>query len=343
MALQTVTYAPRAFELLRGFFCIYKPANLSIHYVRKIIIGNLCRDLNEMEVRPPTDFVKIVGSLASGKELTITTVPNLADHPLVVGQRYQAKDIKLTWVHDIGRYPSGVMVMGVHASHRKLLKLRHSNQLRSYELRGEFGKASDTLTPDSKIVEQATYGHITIAKMERLLSSIQATHQVQAFKYSGVRMDSQEAYELAAAGTVRPADKSPMLIYNIRCTEFDLPFFTLEVSCLNENASYLLQLVHDIGLRLRSCALCHRVRQVRYGQFGLDHALLRKHWNLEHILNNINHCRHLVTWEQLEPSSPHLVDVDASFSSPARTFGGTRDLARPYDRAVRTTECGVLE
>uniref|UniRef100_V5H7B7 Putative pseudouridine synthase n=1 Tax=Ixodes ricinus TaxID=34613 RepID=V5H7B7_IXORI len=102
--------------------------------------------------------------------------------------------------------------------------------------------------------------------MERLLSSIQATHQVQAFKYSGVRMDSQEAYELAAAGTVRPADKSPMLIYNIRCTEFDLPFFTLEVSCLNENASYLLQLVHDIGLRLRSCALCHRVRQVRYGQ-----------------------------------------------------------------------------
>ncbi|CAN7993604.1 unnamed protein product [Ixodes hexagonus] len=321
MALQPVTYAPRAFELLRGFFCIYKPANMSVHGVRKIIIGNLCRDLNELEVRPPTDFVKIEGSLASGEKLTVTTVPNLADHPLVVGPRYQAKDIKLTWVNDVGKYPSGVVVMGVNAHHGKLLKLRHSNQLRTYELCGEFGKASDTLTPDSKIVERATYGHITIAKVERLLSSIQSTYQVEAFKYAGVRMDSQEAYELAATGSVRPADKSPALIYHIRCTEFNLPYFTLEVSCLNERESFLLQLVHDIGLQLRSCALCHRVRRVRFGQFGLDLALLRKHWGLEHILNNISHCRHLVTWDQLEPPSPHLVDANTAISSPTRTFG----------------------
>lgn len=52
-------------------------------------------------------------------------------------------------------------------------------------------------------------------------------------------MDSQEAYELAAAGSVRPADKSPPLIYNIRCVELNLPFFTLgESGCGKEAQAY---------------------------------------------------------------------------------------------------------
>lgn len=135
-------------------------------------------------------------------------------------------------------------------------------------------------------------------------------------------MDSQEAYELAAAGSVRPADKSPPLIYNIRCVELNLPFFTLEVSCLGESQSYLLQLVHDIGLQLRSCAICHAVRRSSYGRFGVELALLRKHWTLEHILNNIQHCKHLVRWDQLEPPSPQLVDSSSNWLSahPAGTY-----------------------
>lgn len=276
--------------------------------MRKIIIGNLCRDLNEMEVRPPTDFIKIEGSVTSGKPLTVRAVQNLADHPLVVGPRYQPQDVRMTWATEVGKVVSGVVVMSVNGNHRKLMQFKEANHLRTYELRGEFGRASDTLRPYGRIVEKATYDHVTVGKLERLLSSIQAAHQVEAFKYAGVQMDSQEAYELAAAGSVRPARKSPTLMYSLRCIDFSLPFFTLEVSCINEHQSYLLQLVNDIGLKLRTCALCHQVRQTRYGHFNLDHALLRQHWTLEHILNNIQHCRPLMAEEKVIPQSAHFAD-----------------------------------
>jgi hypothetical protein len=36
--------------------------------------------------------------------------------------------------------------------------------------------------------------------MERLLTSIQATYQREMFKYLGVDIQSQEAYELASIG-----------------------------------------------------------------------------------------------------------------------------------------------
>lgn len=308
MSLQTVTYAPKAFDLLKGIFCVYKPANISCAAVRRTIIGNLCRDFNEMDVRPPSDFITIEGSVSSGNELAVKASPSLADHPLVVGSRYQPEDFRMACGLHLGKFTSGVLLMRVNGGYNKMTKLCNSNQLRTYELRGEFGKATDTHTPLSKIVEKATYNHITVSRLERLLGSIQSAYQVQAFKYAGVPLNSQAAYQMAATGTVRPAEKSPTLVYNIRCLELDLPYFTLEVSCVHETEAYLLQLVHEIGLRLRSCAICHRVRLTRYGVFNTDLALLRKHWTLEYVLRNIQDCRPLVTEELLEPHSPHLID-----------------------------------
>ncbi|XP_064457442.1 pseudouridylate synthase TRUB2, mitochondrial-like [Ornithodoros turicata] len=320
MTLQTISYAPDAWKLLSGFFCIYKPSNIRLLDVRKIIIGNLCRDLNDMEVRPPTDYVKIEGSVTSGQPLTVTTVPNLADHPLVVGPRYQQQDVKMTWVTHVGKVVSGVVVMCVNGNHKTLARLQEANHLRTYEIRGEFGRASDSLRPTGRIIEKATYRHVTVGKLERLLATIQAAHQAQAFNYAGVRMDSQTAYDLAATGDVRPAGKSPTLIYGLRCIDFSLPYFTLELTCINEHQSYLMQLVNDIGLKLRTCALCHQVRQTRYGHFGLDHALLRKHWNLEHILQNIQHCRPLLTSDKIMPPSPHFVESSSMEVHTKNTF-----------------------
>lgn len=307
-SLRTVTHAPEAFQLLRGIFCVYKPANVSCTAVRRAVLGNLCRDLNEMDVRPPTDFVTIEGSVSNSAELTVKSSPSFADHPLVVGPRYQPEDFKMACGLNLGKYTSGVLLMRVNGGYYKMEKLHHSNQLRTYELRGEFGKASDTHTPLSKIVEKATYRHITAARLEQLLGSIQSAYQVQAFKYAGVPLNSQAAFEMAAKDIVRPADNSPTLVYNIRCVELNLPYFTLELSCIHETENFLLQLVHEIGLHLRSCAICHRVRLIRYGLFNTDLALLRKHWTLEYILRNIQDCRKLVAEELLEPDSPHFID-----------------------------------
>lgn len=56
-----------------------------------------------------------------------------------------------------------------------------------------------------------------------------------------------------------------------------------EVQCLNETQKYLRKVVHEIGLELRSTAVCKGVRRTRDGLFTLQEALIRQHWNAADI------------------------------------------------------------
>lgn len=56
-----------------------------------------------------------------------------------------------------------------------------------------------------------------------------------------------------------------------------------EIQCLNETPQYLRKLIHEIGLELRSAAVCSHVRRTRDGFFTLPDALLRSHWDLRSV------------------------------------------------------------
>lgn len=64
-----------------------------------------------------------------------------------------------------------------------------------------------------------------------------------------------------------------------------LPF--TEVQCLNETQKYLRKVVHEIGLELRSTAVCKGVRRTRDGFFTLQDALTRNHWSAADILQAV--------------------------------------------------------
>lgn len=53
--------------------------------------------------------------------------------------------------------------------------------------------------------------------------------QMYAFscRYSNVDMSSQEAYELAVKGALRPDGKTPPIMLGLRCLHFQPPHFTL--------------------------------------------------------------------------------------------------------------------
>lgn len=53
---------------------------------------------------------------------------------------------------------------------------------------------------------------------------------------------------------------------------------------------YLKMLVHEIGVKMHSTAHCTGIQCIRHGLFTLDHALLRKHWTLQNIINSIEQC-----------------------------------------------------
>ena len=80
---------------------------------------------------------------------------------------------------------------------------------------------------------------------------------------------------------------------------YSLTLFISEIHTINEKTPLLKRFIHDLGMRLRSTAVCTHIHRVRYGHFTLQHALLRQQWTLNDILNNIAQCKKLLTPRKL--------------------------------------------
>ncbi|KAG8141817.1 hypothetical protein E2320_006492 [Naja naja] len=114
--------------------------------------------------------------------------------------------------------------------------------------------------------------------------------------WANLDLKTQESYELAVKGLIRPMNKSPPLITAVRC---------LQIHCLHENQQYLRKVVHEIGLELKTTAVCSQVRRVRDGIFVLQDTLLRTQWDLPNIQRAILQAKQKVEAE-LHNSLAHL-------------------------------------
>lgn len=123
---------------------------------------------------------------------------------------------------------------------------------------------------------------------------MQASHQRKMFEMSGVDIQSQAAYELACKGPIRPVSRENPLIYGMECIEFKRPDFTLEIQAMNANEEYLCSMVAEIGLQMRSVAHCTKLRCTRYGFFTFEDSLLRSHWRVQDLLQNMVLCQRIV-------------------------------------------------
>lgn len=119
---------------------------------------------------------------------------------------------------------------------------------------------------------------------------------------------------MATRGLLGPDGKSPPILKGLRCIHFQPPNFTLgeslstdpqvnlrsylhtvvvlffsvtEVQCLNDTQKYLRRIVHEIGLELRSTAVCKGVRRTRDGPFTLEDALVRQQWTAVDIIQAV--------------------------------------------------------
>ncbi|KAM9595781.1 pseudouridylate synthase TRUB2, mitochondrial isoform 2-T2 [Morphnus guianensis] len=279
-----------------GLFAVYKPAGVAWGRVREAVETRLLRELNAAPGRAPRQHVRFLP--APGDDgaagLVAARVPVLADHPLV---------------------------LGIGHGNKLLTDLYNCHLTKVYTVGGLFGKATDDFSDMGKLVEKTTFDHITREKLERILAVIQGTNHKALLMHSNIDMKTQEAYELAVKGLIRPMGKSPPIITAIRCLQFALPEFQLEVHCLHETQQYLRKIVHEIGLELKSSAVCTQVRRIRDGVFTLDDALLRTQWNLQSIQNAIWDCQLKVKTElqktlgHQDKSHLHKMDVEMAHAA----------------------------
>ncbi|KAL4713578.1 hypothetical protein ACJJTC_006166 [Scirpophaga incertulas] len=281
--------AASAYKALNGLVCIYKPTCVSVERVLHCIRTNLCRDLNGLPDRPGELRVAVEGP--TNKPMTVKLVPNYADDPLVCGPRYIAEDIKCSWATHLGLFSSGVLLVGLNQGTKLTYLINTARLTRCYKISGLLGKATDTYFWNGKLIEKATIGHVTRPKIDEIVAHMQAAHQKTMFELSGVHMESQTMFDLASEGLIRPANSKLPVIYGLKCVAFDPPHFTLEVQAVNEYEKYLWTLIHDLGIQLKTAAHCTGVQCIRQGKFDVSLALLRKHWKLEHFIDNMDQCR----------------------------------------------------
>ncbi|EGW00182.1 putative tRNA pseudouridine synthase 2 [Cricetulus griseus] len=266
---------------LQGLFAVYKPPGMKWLHARETVelqllkgecldadpqfcitsIRSSCRTksrLNAAKPPAPEQRVRFLLGPVEGSEekkltLTATSVPTLTTHRLVRGPAFTS--LKIGVGHHLDARASGVLVLAVGHGLRLL-----------------------TDVYDAHLTK-----HVTREMLDRILARIQGSHQKALVMYSNLDLKSQEAYEMAVQGVIRPMNKSPMLITGTRCLHFAPPEFLLEVQCMHETQQQLRKLVHEIGLELKTAAVCTQVRRTRDGFFRLDDALLRTQWNLHSI------------------------------------------------------------
>ncbi|XP_077458510.1 pseudouridylate synthase TRUB2, mitochondrial isoform X2 [Stigmatopora argus] len=318
------TPAIRMFQKLEGLFCVYKPAGISWKHVRDNIETKLREGLNVLPSLPLPEQIRFLppsgGDTLTQKGLTAVNVPVLSNHPLVTGPEFQ--QIRVGVGHRLDTFSSGVMVIGVGNGNKALNDLYHTKVTRVYTLEGEFGTATHDFSHRGRIVEQSTYDHITQDKLERVLAMLQGANQKALSLYANVDMQSQEAYEMAVQGLLGPEGKSPPILKGLKCIRFDPPDFTL-VQCLNETQKYLRKVIHEIGLELRSTALCKGVRRTRDGTFTLQDALTRSQWTPAEIMRAVQQNR---------------IAKENKLSLPFRTAIANRIQQKHVDREVKEHE-----
>ncbi|XP_054473271.1 mitochondrial mRNA pseudouridine synthase TRUB2 [Anoplopoma fimbria] len=285
------TPAVRMLRKLEGLFCVYKPSGVHWKLVRDSIETNLLKGINATPSQPIPQEVRFLSHPVSeteapkGLTLSAASVPVLSKHPLVTGPEF--KHIRVGVGHRLDAFSSGVLVLAVGNGNKALNDFYGTVATREYTLEGEFGSATDDFSHTGKVVERSTYDHITQDKLDRVLAMLEGANQKTLLMYSKVDMRSQEAYEMAVHGLLGPEGKSHPILTGLRCVRFQPPNFTLEVQCLNETQKYLCKVVHEIGLELRSTAVCKGVRRTRDGPFTLQDALIHHHWTANDVLQAI--------------------------------------------------------
>ncbi|XP_072308512.1 pseudouridylate synthase TRUB2, mitochondrial [Eucyclogobius newberryi] len=316
--------AARLFRRLQGLFCVYKPPGVHWKLVRDTVENNLLQDLNaSSSARPVPREVRYLLSQSSTEDdpkaltLSAASVPILSEHPLVTGPDFQR--IRVGVGHRLDAFSSGVLVLGVGHANKALNDLYNSRVTRDYTVEGAFGAATNDFASQGRVIERSTYDHITRDKLEKVLAMLQGANQKALLMYSRVDMRSQEAYEMAVRGQLGPEDKSVPILLGLRCIRFEPPNFTLEVQALNETQKYLRKVVHEIGLELRSTAVCKSIRRTRDGSFTVHHALTRNQWTTKEVMNAIQQYhaikkRTKSIREQNEDPELHLEEGDINTS-----------------------------
>lgn len=173
-----------------------------------------------------------------------------------------------------------------------------------YTATGQFGFETTTLDMEGNITKTLSYDHIT----SEMIHNIIQQHFIGTIKqtpplFSAIKKGGKALYEIARKlekqqqlNNDKSLDNNNIIIesrnitiYNIKCYNIHLPYFTIEVEC--GGGTYIRSLIRDIAYQLNTVATTIKLERIKQGPFHINDSLSEVEWkgNVTSIYNAIQY------------------------------------------------------
>ena len=135
------------------------------------------------------------------------------------------------------------------------------NHNKTYKVKLELGKKTDTADTEGKIVEEKEVTHKMLEKtvIKEVLNKFLGKQEQIPPIYSAIKVNGKKLYEYARKGQTVKIKPRQIEIYSIELLSIDkkLKQIEFEVSC--SKGTYIRSLCEDIGNKLRNCSIYERI------------------------------------------------------------------------------------
>ena len=135
------------------------------------------------------------------------------------------------------------------------------NHNKTYKVKLELGKKTDTADTEGKIVEEKEVTNKMLEKtvIKELLNKFLGKQEQIPPIYSAIKVNGKKLYEYARKGQTVKIKPRQIEIYSIELLSIDkkLKQIEFEVSC--SKGTYIRSLCEDIGNKLRNCSIYERI------------------------------------------------------------------------------------
>jgi len=139
---------------------------------------------------------------------------------------------------------------------------------KTYRARLKLGERTDTLDADGKLLETRDVPSFTpehiVSVAEQFIGKIMQKPPM----YSAIKLKGQPLYKLARKGIEVERAERPVVIYNIKLLQMDIPYVDIAISC--SKGTYIRTLCDDIGLILGTGAHITALERTSIGAFTID-------------------------------------------------------------------------
>ena len=135
------------------------------------------------------------------------------------------------------------------------------NHNKTYKVKLELGKKTDTADTEGKIVEEKEVTNKMLEKtvIKEVLNKFLGKQEQIPPIYSAIKVNGKKLYEYARKGKTVKIKPRQIEIYSIELLSIDkkLKQIEFEVSC--SKGTYIRSLCEDIGNKLRNCSIYERI------------------------------------------------------------------------------------